>query len=356
MQLKSLCSGRDNNLNLIRAVAATAVLVSHAYPIALGAGTPEPLKASLGYSLGTLSVFVFFVISGFLITQSMDRSSSWQNFFVARALRLMPGLIVSLVLVGLVVGPLVTTWTLDAYLKDPTLMRFLFGNASLVFMQYHLPGVFEDLPYTAIVGSIWTLFYEVLCYGMVFALGLLGVIRRPGATTAILLAVLVAIHLGDLFTDDLPRRLNNIQKLTVPFVFGMLAYLWRSHVMMVWWVLPLILILPVAAFGTAFYHLALCLALSYWTLWLGYVPGGAIRRFNDSGDYSYGIYIYAFPVQGLAVYLMGPQSALQNVIYSLPPTILLGMLSWYLVEKPAMAQKARLAQWITPKTAQAQPE
>ena len=354
MKLCDLAARRDNNLNLIRAIAAIAVLVSHAYPIALGAGTPEPLSASTGRSLGGLSVYVFFVISGFLITQSFDRASSWQSFLVARVLRLMPGLVVNLLLVGLIVGPLVTTVSLNAYLKDPTLLRFIFGNASLLFMQYQLPGVFEDLPYTAIVGSIWTLFYEVLCYVGVFVLGLLGLIRRPRMLSKILLVGFGAIFLGDLFFEDLPWRLEHIQNLTTPFIFGMLAYLWRQHLLLVWWLLPLMAMLPVITFGTAVYHLALCLALSYWTLWLGFVPGGAIRRFNDLGDYSYGIYVYAFPVQGLAVYLIGPQSAIENIIYSLPVTILLGVLSWYIVEKPAMAQKNRLAQWITPRAVQVQ--
>lgn len=353
MRLSVVASGRDNNLNLIRAIAATAVLVSHAYPIALGLGTPEPLKALTGHSLGGLSVYVFFVISGFLITQSFDRASSWQSFAAARVLRLMPGLIVSLILVGLVVGPLITTWALGAYLSDPTLARFLLGNTSLVFMQYELPGVFEDLPYPAIVGSIWTLFYEVLCYGGVFVLGLLGLVRRPAVASAVLLAVLGLIYLGDLLFGDLPRRLENTQNLTAPFIFGMLAYFWRAKLPMVWWLLPVLLVLPVVAFGTAAYHLSLCLALSYWTLWLGYVPGGVIRRFNELGDYSYGIYVYAFPVQGLAVYLMGPQSPVMNMLYSLPPTIALGVLSWLLVEKPAMAQKARVVRWITPKAAKA---
>lgn len=349
MKLSTLSTGRDNNLNLIRAVAATLVLVSHAYPIALGAGTSEPLSAKMDRSLGSLSVYVFFVISGFLITQSFDRASSWQSFLVARILRLMPGLIVSLLIVGLLVGPLVTTLPIGAYLTDSTLVRFLLGNTSLVFMQYELPGVFEDQPYTAIVGSIWTLFYEVFCYGGVFVLGIMGLIRYPHVATAILLAVLGVIYLGDLLFDRLPTRAEHIQNLTAPFIMGMLAYFQRDRLPLLWWMLPVLAALPVLTFGTAAYHLALCLALGYWTLWLAYVPGGAIRRFNALGDYSYGIYIYAFPIQGLAVYVMGPQSAVENILYSLPPTILLGVLSWYLVEKPAMDRKRHIVGWMTPK-------
>jgi len=80
-------SGRDNNLNLIRAIAATAVLVSHAFPITLGPTASEPLVASTGHSLGGLSVYAFFAISGFLISMSFERTSSWLSFLTARFLR-----------------------------------------------------------------------------------------------------------------------------------------------------------------------------------------------------------------------------------------------------------------------------
>ena len=102
-------SGRNNNLNLIRAVAAVAVLVSHAYPITLGGKAVEPLRTALGHTLGTLAVFVFFFISGFLIARSFDQKRSLTGFTVARVLRLFPGLLASLLLVMLLLGSATTT-------------------------------------------------------------------------------------------------------------------------------------------------------------------------------------------------------------------------------------------------------
>jgi len=175
--LKDVADGRDNNLNLIRAFAATAVLVSHAYPITLGPGAEEPLKALTGRTLGGLSVFAFFVISGFLISMSFMRSSSWQGFLVARFLRLVPGLVVSLLLVAFLLGPVVTTLSLGAYFTDPQTYGFVIRNTMLVFLQYDLPGVFETQPYPNVEGSIWTLIYEVACYMGVFVLGIVGMLR-----------------------------------------------------------------------------------------------------------------------------------------------------------------------------------
>ncbi len=82
--LKDVCEGRDNNLNLIRMIAAVGVLVSHAWPLSLGPGTPEPLSAAVGQSLGSLSVLVFFVISGFLIPRSFERQPTLANWLRAR--------------------------------------------------------------------------------------------------------------------------------------------------------------------------------------------------------------------------------------------------------------------------------
>src|SRR5687767_8279407 len=85
--LSEVSSGRDNNYNLIRMVAASSVLVSHSWPISLGPDTIEPLKKLTGFSLGTIAVFVFFAVSGFFITKSFDRRDSFLSFMMARILR-----------------------------------------------------------------------------------------------------------------------------------------------------------------------------------------------------------------------------------------------------------------------------
>ena len=89
-KLNDLAAGRDNNFNLLRMIAASAVLVSHAYPIAIGEGVIEPLSSLLQMSLGTLAVLTFFAISGFFISQSFDRRHGLIDFWVARILRIYP--------------------------------------------------------------------------------------------------------------------------------------------------------------------------------------------------------------------------------------------------------------------------
>jgi peptidoglycan/LPS O-acetylase OafA/YrhL len=67
------------------------------------------------------------------------------------------------------------------------------------------------------------------------------------------------------------------------------------------------------------------------------VPRGPILGFNRLGDYSYGVYVFAVPVQQLCVMLLEPHGAAANTLYALGPTMLLAALSWHLVEKPSLA-------------------
>jgi peptidoglycan/LPS O-acetylase OafA/YrhL len=329
-------STRDNNLNLIRFVAATAVLVSHAWPIALGNGTAEPLEHMLGHSLGYIAVMVFFVASGFLITASFDRRRSLADFLRARAARLMPGLAVSMLVVALIAGPMVTDLPPASYLADPQTWTFLVRNITLVKPQYDLPGVFTTNPFPKVEGSIWTLAYEVACYGGVVGFGALGLIARRGPGTAVLVAWLLCAAGAKAAGVTLFYQADQLLLLSQPFAFGMLAYLWRDR-------LPvhpaLLIVLAVAAAmtrTTPLYSALLILTIAYATLFLAAWPGGAIRAYNRLGDVSYGIYIYAFPVQGLAVWWFGPQSPALNILISFPLTLAVAILSWRLVEKPAL--------------------
>ena len=337
--LGDVARNRDNNLNLIRMIAALAVLVSHAYPIALGPDAVQPLQRLTGNTLGGLAVAVFFVISGFLIAESYDRARSWQDFIAARVLRLWPALFASLAMVAFVVGPIVTTLSIQAYFADPVTWLFMVKNLLLAVPQYWLPGVFADQPYPNVEGSIWTLFYEVICYFGVFIAGLLGLIRRRLQLSVLILAFAAVAVAVDAMGPILHLKIIKTLELGLPFALGTLMWLWKDR-------LPLsivgvagLLALAVAVATTPLFNLALVLFLAYTTFWAAYVPGGGIRAYNRLGDYSYGVYIYAFPAQGLAVWLTGgdAMSPHLNMLISLPLTLIPSVLSWHYLEKPALA-------------------
>lgn len=86
MRLSNFTQGKDNNFNLIRMIAALAVLVTHSFALAIGTQDAEPFRQSLGMTMGAIAVDVFFVTSGFLVTASLLTRQNTIEFIWARAL------------------------------------------------------------------------------------------------------------------------------------------------------------------------------------------------------------------------------------------------------------------------------
>lgn len=334
--LGSCAAGRDNNFNLLRMLAAAGVLVSHAYPISLGAGADEPLARYLdGMSLGSVSVLVFFSISGFFITKSFVFSTSWKRFLAARVLRLFPALFVVLVVTVLVAGFFLTAADRTTFWQAAP--GYMLRNLTLFKLDYSLPGIFEGNPYgTAINGSLWTLFYEVVCYAGVFVAGLLGILRRP-RLFAFCLSLAVVLFL---VMPYLPvhSRFQTLARLALPFAIGAGFFLWRNLIPLSPLLAAGLGLLAWALHGTEAFRPVFVLALSYAVFVLGYWPGAWLRLYNRLGDYSYGIYIYAFPVQQL-VASSGVSDPLVNMAVALPVTLACAVLSWHLVERVALDLK-----------------
>jgi peptidoglycan/LPS O-acetylase OafA/YrhL len=344
IRIEQRAVGRDNNFNLLRMAAATAVLVSHAWPLSLGAQAVEPLYDATGYKLGTTAVTIFFAISGFFITKSFDRRVSISDFAVARIARIYPALFVVLILSVAVLGPVFTDLKLHDYVWDRHTWTYLPKNLLLAKLQWQLPGVFTANPYPgAVNGSLWTLFKEVLCYLLVALAGVTG-LSTPRAFPAILAVAVAATFLvsqsegGDL--------LHAASTLTLPFAIGAGAYIYRRFVPV-----SAVLVLALAAVavilrGTIFYPSAHALALSYAALWFGFGRIPFLHIYNRAGDFSYGMYIYAFPVQQILVNIDGNLSPIGLILYSFPITALLAYVSWTLVEAPSLAHRHRLAAYL----------
>ena len=229
--LASLCEGHSNNLNLMRMILASCVLLSHSWPIALGPAALEPLQADFGVTLGRLSVFGFFLISGLLVTQSLFRRHNVAAFVAARALRIFPGLTVSLLVTALVLCPLLSTLPAAKYYSSPQTWLFIFRNILLVKPQYELPGVFEHSPYIgAVNGSLWTLFYEVTCYATLAILAASRLFCDLRATLAVLVAMGIVFLLGDWFRNDLSARLTYFEELAPFFVLGVAVFVFRARI------------------------------------------------------------------------------------------------------------------------------
>lgn len=347
MRLADLTQGRDNNFNLIRLTTAFAVLVSHSFSLTSGDPTREPLRASLGMTLGSLAVDVFFITSGFLVTASLLTRRSTLEFIWARVLRIYPAMLVMVVLCVGVLGAALTTQPLAGYAASPETQRFVLRNATLLGgVAYYLPGVFESNPYDRMVnGSLWTMPIEVHMYLVLtmlwLALKVTGT-RRPAAMGR----TVVALALGALVLHAFNHYALGVDRpstrLFFMFFAGAVYYQFRDRIRLS----GRAFVLAAAALGLAtlnreLFFAAYNLLLAYVLFWLAYVPGGAVRGFNRLGDCSYGVYIYAFPIQQTVASLVPGIGVTGMVTLAGTATLVCGALSWHLVEKHALRLKGR---------------
>lgn len=358
LKLDSRINDRHNNLHLIRMVAASMVLVSHSFPLATGDSQSEPLRQWLGMTPGTIAVDLFFVISGLLVTQSLERRGSVQSFVRARLARIWPGLIVALLLTVLVLGIVMTSLSISDYLGHRQTWKYLLQNLGVIYRaEYVLPGVFDTNLYPrAVNGSLWTLRWEVYSYGLLLLLWLLGrqwLRWRQAASGAVflwivscVLAVTMTLHLWSLWERSFEQSPPYARLFTM-FFLGSLAYLLRQR-------LPLSGRFSLLAGGLlvaalpwqALFGYVYTLCLPWLVIQLAYARLPLLAAYNRLGDYSYGVYIYAFPLQQLVAaiwpgcsvgFLMGVSGLM---------TLVMAVFSWHCVEKPCLdwekaSQRAR---------------
>lgn len=338
---QTLNTHQTNNFDFVRLAAALAVLFSHQYALD---NRPEPLMFHY-QTLGGYAVMVFFAISGYLIANSWTHDPSIWRFAVRRLLRIWPGLICTVLLCGLVLGPLVTQLPLSSYFSDPTTHRF-FGT---IFFQVSpfLPGVFPHSPLAYIPnGVLWTIPIELRCYGYLAVFGVLGVLRYRWAMLTLLIGSSVwyyGIHDAEAVFAKTHQHLFEIEYATF-FFSGSCLYLFREF----WQVrkrkligLAVAVALCYIAWSTGHLLISAFLLTPYLVIAFGTASFPVFHRFGRFGDLSYGVYIYAFPVQQTVIWLTPSLDIYQHFVIAIPLTLACAWLSWHLIEKTALNFKPK---------------
>jgi peptidoglycan/LPS O-acetylase OafA/YrhL len=349
IRLADVLHGRQNNLHLLRLLAASTVLFSHAFSIATGDPQLEPLRVRLGYTPGAIAVDVFFLVSGMLVTMSLVRRNDVVDFLRARFFRIWPGLVVSVFLTAFVLGPLLTTLSLSSYFSSRALWSYTLSDCLVLNgMLYVLPGVFARNPlHGAVNDSLWTLPLEVTCYLLLLAAW--GVVRR--ATSERFFALFIALTCCSLLIwhciefRGAPLE-SSRARLDMMFFCGVAAYLFRNQIVLSHkWLLAALAAIVLSSFDADTFAVAYTLAIPYVVLCVAYLPSGKIRHFDALGDYSYGVYIYAFPIGQTVVHLLPGIGVLELFSISWLLTMAVAIASWHIVEKPAlhMARSSPLA-------------
>ena len=346
MKLSNFTQGRDNNFNLIRIVASLAVLTTHSFALAIGTSAAEPFRGSLGMTMGSIAVDVFFVTSGFLITASLLTRHSFIEFLWARFLRIFPALLIMLLVTVFGLGVFFTSRSLSAYLADSQTYVYLLKCTTVVTgVAYNLPGVFDDNPFkNAVNGSLWSLPYEIRMYGILAVVwATFRITKRVSVRTFGPAIVTVAVTAGVFVVARHFYLPSDDQFATLFFMFfsGAAFYVLKDHITLsrsCFW-LCVIALLSSAMVNTQTFFVVYVLTMAYTVLYVAYIPSGLVRKYNQVGDYSYGVYIYAFPVQQSVVALVPGVSVLSLLVISAFATVLFAALSWHLLERRALGLK-----------------
>ena len=349
VRLSAMLAPDHNSFGVIRLAMALAVLVSHSYWFTTGSKLADPLVRFTGHSIGEHAVQVFFFLSGVLVAQSLLRSRSVLNFAVARALRIFPALIVCVLLTAVVVGPLFTDGSLVQYFTDKQLPLYVLKTLLLITGSAPLPHLFHDQVLPDMVNvSLWTLKYEVLCYvglGIVGGIGLVND-RLRRVTTALIAVLVVTAFVGQPKPLETYTFLDNLRYFTLYFYAGVLAYLVKDRLPVTGVMLIPLALAYAALVGTRLSELASCLFIGYATLWFATFHFGGMRSFTNQNDYSYGIYIYAGPIQQLVISILPEYGPTMVSLLALAIALPLAVFSWELIERPAIAMRNPALLWF----------
>lgn len=344
-RLGAIMTPDHNSFGLVRLALALLVLVSHSYQYLSGSMAAEPLTDLTGRSLGEYAVQVFFVLSGLLVAKSFQGSSSVLDFSAARVLRIFPALIVCVALTALLLGPVMSSLSVGGYFSDAGLFAYLAKTLSLSTGAATLPGVFESTPLSGRVNtSLWTLKYEVLCYAVLALAGCFGLFnprRRALVALGLALFLLVifcnppALKQSYAFTDSL-------RYFSVFFGTGVLAYLLRHCLVLSGWLVVPMCALFICSRGTNMAELGSALSLGYLAFYGATKTFGPLRAFANRMDLSYGVYIYAGPLQQTMISLIPGIGPIALSLLAMLLVMPIALMSWLWVEKPALRMRHHL--------------
>lgn len=354
--LDQLFNPKSNSLGFIRFFAAVVVIFTHCF--ALGDFDLQSL-AFINQLPGTIAVEIFFILSGFLITASYLRSTSIFRYAWHRFLRIYPGLWFCLIFTAFVIAPVVFFFAnygnFSDYFSSPDNNPFTYIQANLINprQQIRIANLFETNPWSSdLNGSLWTLWFEIKYYMLVPLLGLCGLLTKRKRLFLGIFLVIFLIYILQLlvpatreFFFDIPYLSlyteNGMytwkgKRLLLYFMAGSLLFLYRKRVNMDSKPLFMMAVLGTLLGFTILPHDLICIiVLPYLIFWLAiHLPFQNFEK-NIQGDYSYGLYIYGYPVQqtltcfGLHQYGFGIYFFL-SIIGTLP----LAIASWHYIEKP----------------------
>jgi peptidoglycan/LPS O-acetylase OafA/YrhL len=335
-----------NAFGFLRLLLASLVIVSHTPQLVDGDRSRELLSRVFpSLTFGDLAVDGFFIISGFLITGSYLSSKGLVPYLRKRVARIYPGFIVSSLVCVLIVGPVTGAY----FAKGPAWgFGSTVGHIALL-LPPAMTNVFFGTPYRVLNGSAWTIQYEFACYLMVLLLGQAGLLRSWIPVAAASIVCLFLFGFAPKVLGDSMNRLplhnvillgdrSAVLRLGGLFLAGAAFYLAQDRIALKWhYLVAAFLCLCLTLLDARFAALGLGIFGSYALLAVAALGSGTIlAKINNRNDISYGVYLYAWPIEKTLLWFGFSTNLLVLGFGTFFLAMVAGMISWFLIEKPAM--------------------
>jgi len=344
-------SMKENNFDFLRLALAVLVIFSHSFPLGVGSEIHEPLRVLTHgqMTFGAFAVDLFFVMSGFLIAGSAERSRNLGAFLKKRVARIYPAFVVSAILMALVVLPLAGGTFAGAH----WLARLWdFVLQTLRLQEFHVQSAFAHNPYPGVLnGSVWSIQYEFWCYLGVAMMAAVGLLRRRGwVLTCFAASVAIGAAsqtqgwiLGGKFAGVVLGSPQLWARLLPYYLAGVAFYLFRDRIRLhAQGALLALITLLAASWVHVGWAAVFPVAGAYLVFYVAFAQWIPLQRVGRFGDFSYGTYLYAFPIEQLLVMKFGHTVAPWMLFaIAAPLTLLFAVVSWYAVERRFLRPERR---------------
>lgn len=350
--------GRTSGFDYLRIILASLVILSHSRVVTYGLAAVSPTAgATIGGHPPLFQPILwsivpsFFILSGFLVAGSLMRAKTIFEFGMLRALRIVPALFVETVIAALILGPLVTAPPLRDYFADAAFWNYPLNIIG--YIHYVLPGVFTHNPAPNIVNvQLWTIPVEllyyvtlVIVYLMVVSISRVWLFPLKAGVGLLTLGTLVVLLASMMQPHGIPRSwyagANSVttNTLLLSFLIGVASFFCRDRIPLRFSLLLLSLAVAFIGMYDGRWQYLGVIPLAYTTIYIG-LTNFSQTLITAAGDYSYGVYLYGYPVQQTFAYLFPHNRIWElNFVVSLAVSMMLAALSWHFVESRVLAHR-----------------
>lgn len=333
-----LTGNRPSGFDYLRLSLAIAIIVWHSISVSYGQPAEVPFWTGSARPVIFFLVPSFFALSGFLVASSLEKNDL-SVFVLHRVIRIYPALALEVMLSAFIFGPLLTELPLREYFSDRTFWSYLLNATG--YIHYVLPGVFVNNPTPFYVNlQLWTVPLELRCYVAITVLGLFRVYRAPRLAGYLLVLILFALAASYLWRGfPMIGSRPSVALVVMAFLFGASLYFLRAVIVYSWSVFAIALVLSWVLMMFAETQLFAAVTVAYVTVFIG-LQNPPHNLFSRLADYSYGVYLYGYPVQQTFAYLFpSTREWYTNSILSVGATLVIAAISWHCVEAKVLANR-----------------